>query len=122
MLHIDPYEGKEWRTGADEQTTLVTNRALKFGDLSVPAGTYGIHTIPVKGNWQLIVSKREKGWGIPYPDGQEPGSNIDDHGQAAEASRDPHLHDRGHTQGRDASHRLGQHPREHSVYRGLDDA
>jgi hypothetical protein len=70
---VDPYEGKEWRTGADEQTTLVTNRPLKFGNLSVPAGTYGIHTIPVKGTWQLIISKREKGWGIPYPAGQDLG-------------------------------------------------
>jgi hypothetical protein len=70
---IDPYEGKEWRTGADEQTTLVTDRALKFGTLAVPAGTYGIHTIPVKGTWQLIVSKRPKGWGIPYPAGEDLG-------------------------------------------------
>ena len=64
---IDPYEGKEWRTGADEQTTLITDRPLKFGTLSVPAGRYGLHTIPVKGTWQLIIHKREKGWGIPYP-------------------------------------------------------
>jgi hypothetical protein len=70
---IDPYEGREWRTGADEQTTLVTSKALKFGTLAVPAGTYGIHTIPVKGQWQLIVSKRPKGWGIPYPAGQDLG-------------------------------------------------
>ena len=70
---VDPYEGKEWRTGADEQTTLVTSKALKFGTLAVPAGTYGIHTIPVKGQWQLIVSKREKGWGIPYPTGTDLG-------------------------------------------------
>jgi hypothetical protein len=70
---IDPYEGKEWRTGADEQTTLVTDKALKFGTLSVPAGTYGLHTIPVNGQWQLIVSKRAKGWGIPYPKGEDLG-------------------------------------------------
>lgn len=70
---VDPYEGKEWRTGADEQTTLVTNRPLKFGTLSVPAGTYGLHTIPMMGQWHLIVSKREKGWGIPYPAGQDLG-------------------------------------------------
>ncbi len=70
---VDPYEGKEWRTGADEQTTLITNKALKFGNVSVPAGRYGLHTIPVKGQWQLIVSKREKGWGIPYPSGQDLG-------------------------------------------------
>jgi hypothetical protein len=70
---VDPYEGKEWRTGADEQTTLVTDKALKFGTLSVPAGTYGLHTIPVNGTWQLIVSKRAKGWGIPYPKGEDLG-------------------------------------------------
>jgi hypothetical protein len=70
---IDPYEGKEWRTGADEQTTLITNKALKFGTLNVPAGTYGLHTIPVNGTWQLIVSKRAKGWGIPYPKGEDLG-------------------------------------------------
>jgi hypothetical protein len=70
---VDPYEGKEWRTGADEQTTLITDKALKFGSLSVPAGTYGLHTIPVNGTWQLIVSKRSKGWGIPYPKGEDLG-------------------------------------------------
>jgi hypothetical protein len=64
---IDPYEGKEWRTGADEQTTFITDKALKFGTLAVPAGRYGLHTIPMKGTWHLIVHKREKGWGIPYP-------------------------------------------------------
>ena len=70
---VDPYEGKEWRTGADEQTTLITDKALKFGTLSVPAGRFGLHTIPMKGTWQLIVSKREKGWGIPYPAGTDLG-------------------------------------------------
>ena len=64
---IDPYEGREWRTGADEQTTLITDKPLKFGNLSVPAGRYGLHSVPVSGTWNLIVHKREKGWGIPYP-------------------------------------------------------
>ena len=64
---IDPYEGKEWRTGADEQTTLIVDKPLKFANLTVPAGRYGLHTMPSGGTWQLIVHKREKGWGIPYP-------------------------------------------------------
>ena len=64
---IDPYEGKPWRTGADEQTTLITDQPLKFGNVSVPAGRYGLHTVPMKGTWNLIIHKREKGWGIPYP-------------------------------------------------------
>jgi hypothetical protein len=64
---VDPYEGKEWRTGADEQTTLITDTPLMFGKVSVPAGRYGLHTIPMNGTWHLIIHKREKGWGIPYP-------------------------------------------------------
>ena len=70
---VDPYEGREWRTGADEATTLVTNRALKFGNLSVPAGTYTLYTIPTGGTWQLIVSKKTGQWGIPYPKGEDLG-------------------------------------------------
>ena len=70
---VDPYEGREWRTGADEATTLVTNRALKFGNLSVPAGTYTLYTIPTGGTWHLIVSKSTGQWGIPYPKGNDLG-------------------------------------------------
>ena len=70
---VDPYEGREWRTGADEATTLVTNKALMFGSLSVPAGTYTLYTIPVNGTWQLVVSKKTGQWGIPYPKGEDLG-------------------------------------------------
>jgi hypothetical protein len=70
---VDPYEGREWRTGADEATTLVTNRALKFGSLSVPAGTYTLYTIPTGGTWHLIVSKKTGQWGVPYPKGEDLG-------------------------------------------------
>lgn len=65
--------GEVWRTGADEQTSLKTNRPLKIGSLTVPPGTYGIHTIPGPTGWQLIVSKRASGPGIPYPAGQDLG-------------------------------------------------
>jgi hypothetical protein len=65
--------GQVWRTGADEQTTLRTDRALKFGALAVPAGTYGLHTVPGASEWRLIVSKRPSGWGIPYPEGEDLG-------------------------------------------------
>ena len=70
---VDPYEGREWRTGADEATTLVTDKALKFGTLSVPAGTYTLYTIPTGGTWHLIVSKKTGQWGIPYPKGEDLG-------------------------------------------------
>lgn len=64
--------GRVWRMGADEQTTLVTDKPLKFGTLSVPAGTYGLHA-NVAEPWELIVSKRTSGWGIPYPADQDLG-------------------------------------------------
>ena len=65
--------GQEWRTGADEATTLVTDKPLKFGALSVPAGTYTLYTLPGDKEWQLVVSKATGQWGIPYPSGQDLG-------------------------------------------------
>jgi hypothetical protein len=65
--------GQPWRTGADEATTLRTDRALRFGTLAVPAGTYTLYTIPGPSGWQLVVSRRTGQWGIPYPEGQDLG-------------------------------------------------
>jgi Protein of unknown function (DUF2911) len=65
--------GQPWRTGADEATTLRTDRALRFGTLAVPAGTYTLYTVPGASGWQLIVSRRTGQWGIPYPEGQDLG-------------------------------------------------
>ncbi len=60
--------GQPWRTGADEATVLVTDKPLKFGALSLPAGTYTLNTQPGASDWQLIVGKLSKPgqWGIPY--------------------------------------------------------
>ena len=59
--------GKPWRTGADVATILKTDKPLKFGTLSVPAGSYTINTQPGQ-QWQLILGKLgdAKQWGIPY--------------------------------------------------------
>jgi hypothetical protein len=65
--------GKEWRTGADEATTLVTDKAMKFGALAVPAGTYTIFTLPGETEWHLIVSKQTGQWGTQYSAGQDLG-------------------------------------------------
>jgi hypothetical protein len=70
---IDPYDGREWRTGADEATTLKTDKMLMIGGLHVPAGTYTLYTIPTGGSWELIVSKKTGQWGIPYPKGEDLG-------------------------------------------------
>jgi hypothetical protein len=49
--------GKQWRTGADEATPLVVRKALKFGSLSVPPGSYTLYTVPGASEWQLVISK-----------------------------------------------------------------
>ena len=67
--------GKEWRTGANAATTLITTGNLKIGDLSVPAGAYTLFTLPAAPGtpWLLIVSKKTGEWGIPYPAGDDLG-------------------------------------------------
>lgn len=63
--------GQEWRTGADEATTLITDKALMIGPLHVPAGTYTLYTVPGPTEWQLVVSKKTGQWGVPYPKGED---------------------------------------------------
>ena len=69
---VAPY-GKVWRTGADEATTLTTDKPLAIEGLQVPAGTYTLYTLPNEDQWQLIVSKKTGQWGIPYPEGEDLG-------------------------------------------------
>jgi hypothetical protein len=56
-----------------EKTTLVTDKALRFGSLNVPAGSYSLNTRTGNEPWDLIVSKAVGGWGVPYPAGQDLG-------------------------------------------------
>lgn len=72
LKDVAPF-GKEWRTGADEATTLTTDKALTFGSLAVPAGTYTLYTLPGEKEWQLIISKKTGQWGVPYPAGEDLG-------------------------------------------------
>lgn len=66
--------GKVWRTGADEATTFTTEKDLMVGKLHVPAGTYGLFTIPDKAGWTLILNKTAKQWGaFKYDQGQDLG-------------------------------------------------
>ena len=64
--------GKVWRTGADEATTLKTDKALQIGTLAVPAGTYTLYTLPGS-PWQLIVNKQTGQWGTQYTEAQDLG-------------------------------------------------
>lgn len=63
-----------WRTGADEATTLETDRDLMLGALHVPAGKYSLFTIPGSESWMLIVNKQADQWGaFSYAEDQDLG-------------------------------------------------
>jgi hypothetical protein len=50
--------GKVWRTGANNATTLTFGDAVTIGGTKIPAGKYGLLTIPDKKNWIIIISKQ----------------------------------------------------------------
>ena len=50
--------GKVWRTGANSATTITFSEAVTIGGKKVPAGKYGLLTIPDKNNWTIILTKQ----------------------------------------------------------------
>jgi hypothetical protein len=50
--------GKVWRTGANQATTLNFGDEVIIGGKKIPAGKYGLVTIPGKDNWTLIITKQ----------------------------------------------------------------
>ena len=73
MGELVPY-GKVWRTGANPATTFITGTDLKIGNLSVPAGTYTIYSLPSeKDAWMLIVNKQTGQWGTEYDQSKDLG-------------------------------------------------
>jgi hypothetical protein len=65
--------GKVWRTGADEATTMVTDRELRFGNVTVPPGTYTLFTLPGETEWHLIINRQTGQWGTQYSQDQDLG-------------------------------------------------
>ena len=61
-----PY-GQEWRLGANEATTFVTTADVTVGGTKVPAGSYTLFAVPMEDKWTLVISKKTKEWGTPYP-------------------------------------------------------
>lgn len=60
-----PY-GEPWRMGADEATTLITQRPIEMGGKTIPAGAYTLYMVPEEnGASQLAISTRLGAWGIP---------------------------------------------------------
>jgi hypothetical protein len=52
-----PY-GKVWRTGANAATTITFGDEVSIGGTKIPAGKYGLLTIPGASEWTVIISKQ----------------------------------------------------------------
>lgn len=59
---LAPY-GEVWRTGANSATLISFSEAVKVEGQNLPAGEYGLFTIPGKSEWTIIFNKGSKQWG-----------------------------------------------------------
>ncbi len=50
--------GKVWRTGANSATVLTFGDEVTIGNVKIPAGKYGLLSIPEKKKWTLIITKQ----------------------------------------------------------------
>ena len=53
--------GEEWRTGANDRTTLTFSDSVKLEGHEVPPGTYALFTIPGEDEWTMIINKSATG-------------------------------------------------------------
>ncbi len=64
--------GSVWRTGADEASTITFDQDVQVQGQSLPAGTYGLFTIPTEGEWTVVFNKVAEQWGaFSYDQGQD---------------------------------------------------
>src|ERR1700712_4529265 len=59
---MEPY-GVVWRTGANAATTIQFSDDVTIEGNKVPAGTYGLFSIPDKNEWTVILNKTANQWG-----------------------------------------------------------
>ena len=57
-----PY-GQVWRAGANENSTISFTDDVSVEGHALPAGTYGLHTLPTADQWTIIFSKNSTSWG-----------------------------------------------------------
>ncbi|SDI24147.1 DUF2911 domain-containing protein [Mucilaginibacter sp. P25] len=59
---MEPY-GKVWRTGANSATVIKFTDEVSMEGNNIPAGEYGLFSIPGENEWTIILSKQPKQWG-----------------------------------------------------------
>lgn len=55
--------GQVWRTGANDNTVFEVSNEVKINGQTLPAGKYGLHTIPGSAGWTVIFNKVNNSWG-----------------------------------------------------------
>ncbi len=50
--------GQVWRTGANDATTLTTDRTLVFGNVTLAPGSYSLFALPGPEGWTLIINSQ----------------------------------------------------------------
>ena len=50
--------GKVWRTGANSATTITFGDDVSIGQTKIPAGKYGLLSIPGQSEWTFIITKQ----------------------------------------------------------------
>lgn len=77
--------GKVWRAGANENTTITFSDDVTVEGKPLAAGTYGLHMIPDANQWTIIFSKNATSWGSFSYDEKEDALRVNVKPHAAEA-------------------------------------
>lgn len=59
-----PY-GKNWRTGANENTTISFSEDVTISGKLLPKGKYALYSTPKADAWDIIFYKDASNWGLP---------------------------------------------------------
>jgi hypothetical protein len=59
---MEPY-GSVWRTGANSATVIKFSDDVTLEGKKIPAGEYGLFSIPGEKDWTIILSKQPNQWG-----------------------------------------------------------
>lgn len=82
-----PYD-QVWRAGANENTVVEFSTPVTVGGQAVPAGAYGLHVIPTKADWIVILSKDATAWGSFFYDQAKDAARVAVRPQAAAFEED----------------------------------
>ncbi len=63
--------GRTWTPSADSAAVLTVSEPITVNGEQLPAGSYGIWTIPDSASWTIIFSGKPAAFHLRYPDGQD---------------------------------------------------